>query len=145
MNIDIVNAGLTTFKRQDLARGFEPDTALYIRNAERVRGKDELDLGTDPPPDLVVEIDLTSSSLDKMPIYAAAGVPEIWHYDGKVLKILCLEAGAYRAQEEGQGLPRLTRQTLLRFIEKSQAMKRNEWLRSLREWVRRQGIAEQPH
>jgi len=47
MNIDIVNAGSTTFKREDLARGFEPDTAFYIQNAERVRGKDELDLKAD--------------------------------------------------------------------------------------------------
>ena len=121
MNIDIVNAGSTTFKREDLARGFEPDTAFYIRNAERVGGKDELDLRVDPPPDLVVEIDLTSPSLDKMRIYAAVGVPEIWRYDGGALKIFVPKAKAYCEQEKSLALPKLTNETLLRFIADSQA------------------------
>jgi Uma2 family endonuclease len=136
MDIDIVNAGSTTFKREDLARAFEPDTAFYIRNAERVRGKDELNLRVDPPPDLVVEIDLMSPSLDKMCIYRAVGVPEIWRYDGGALKIFVLKSKAYREQKKSVALPGLTNEMLLRFIADSQALKRNVWLRHIREWAR---------
>lgn len=66
--IDVYDLGSTTFKREDLERGFEPDSCFYVQNEERVRGKDRIDLETDPPPDLVIEIDITSPSLDKHPI-----------------------------------------------------------------------------
>src|ERR671939_1507804 len=82
MEIDLDNLGSTTFRREDLDRGFEPDSCFYIQNAVRVRGKKRIDLTVDPPPDLVIEIDITSPSLDKFPIYAAVGVPEVWRYDG---------------------------------------------------------------
>ena len=80
MNLEFVNAGSTTFKRIDLSRGSEPDTCFYIQHAEQVQDKDNIDLSVDPPPDLVIEIDITSPSLDKLPIYAQIGVPEIWRY-----------------------------------------------------------------
>ena len=77
MEIDIEGAGSTTFQRKDLAKGFEPDACFYIRNPERIRGKKRLDLRQDPPPDLVIEVDISSPALDKLPIYAAIGVLEI--------------------------------------------------------------------
>jgi hypothetical protein len=82
LDIDLINAGSTTCKRVDLARGFEPDTGFYSQRAGHIRSKDEIDLTVDPPPDLVIEIDITSPSLDKLPIYAAVGVPEVWLYQG---------------------------------------------------------------
>ena len=78
LDIDTENLGSSTFKREDLERGFEPDSCLYIQNAARVRGKSRLDLSMDPPPDLVIEIDITSASIEKLPIYALLGVPEVW-------------------------------------------------------------------
>ncbi len=89
-DVDLYPAGSTTFTRQDLARGFEPDSCYYITHAAAVRGKATIDLTTDPPPDLVIEIDITRSSLDKFPLYAAIGVPEVWHYTGDELTIVCL-------------------------------------------------------
>src|SRR5437899_2960095 len=93
------NLGSTTFKREDLGRGFEPDSCFYLQNAERMRGKARIDLTVDSPPDLVIEIDVTHSSLDKLPIYAALGVPEVWRSDGSGLAILVLEEGVYRERE----------------------------------------------
>lgn len=74
---DVYALGSTTLRREDLERGFEPDSCFYIQNEERIRSKDRIDLEVDPPPDLVIEIDITSPSLDKNSIYARRGVPEI--------------------------------------------------------------------
>lgn len=137
MNMDILNAGSTTFKRKKLQKGFEPDTCFYIANAERMRGKKRVDLRKDPPPDLVIEIDITSPSLDKLPIYAAVRVPEVWRYDGQQLTIFRLEGGEYITSDKSVALPRLTSAVLSRFLEESQSLKRTVWLRRLRAWVRK--------
>jgi Uma2 family endonuclease len=94
LNLEIFPAGSTTLKRKDLLRGAEPDSSYYIQNEARVRNKSEIDLNSDPPPDLVVEIDLTSSSLDKLQIYASLGVSELWRYEEGVLRIYQLQQGA---------------------------------------------------
>ena len=95
MGVDIERLGSTTFKRADLHKGFEPDSCFYIQNEERVRGKLEIDLLTDPPPDLVIEIDISHPSLNKLPIYVQVGVPEVWRYDGSQLQLLALNEGQY--------------------------------------------------
>src|SRR6266700_436280 len=87
LHIELDNAGSTTFKREDLTRGFEPDSCFYVQNVERVRDRDQIDLTVGPPPDLVIEIDISSSSLDRFPIFANIGVPEVWRYDGTRLII----------------------------------------------------------
>jgi Uma2 family endonuclease len=138
MNINVRNLGSTTFTRDDLARGFEPDTCFYIQNAARVRGKEEINLEVDPPPDLVVEIDITHPSLDKLPIYAAVGVLEVWRYDGQQLTIFTLEGEAYHTHEKSVALPGLTSQVLSQFIAESKTLERLEWLRRVQEWARKQ-------
>jgi Uma2 family endonuclease len=138
MDIDFVNAGSTTFKRVDLAKGFEPDTCFYIANAERMRSKRDVDLTVDPPPDLVIEIDITSLSLNKFPIYAQIGVPEIWRYDGNQVTIFKLANGEYLLQKESPALPGLTSEVSSRFLGEGQRMTRLAWLRSIREWARQQ-------
>ncbi|HXG64353.1 MAG TPA: Uma2 family endonuclease, partial [Blastocatellia bacterium] len=136
MNLDFENAGSTTFKREDLARGFEPDTCFYIQHAAQIRGKKRIDLATDPPPDLCIEIDITSPSMNKLPIYAGLGVPEVWRYDGSELTILSLEGGAYALRAESLAVPGLSSQVISGFIRESQSMRRTEWLRRVREWAR---------
>jgi len=138
MNINVRNLGSTTFTREDLDRGFEPDTCFYIQNATRVRGKEEIDLEIDPPPDLVIEIDITHPSLDKFPIYAAVGVSEIWRYDGGRVTIFTLEDKAYRSREESAALPGLTSQILSQFVDESKTLERLEWLRQVQNWARQQ-------
>ena len=136
LHINIRNLGSTTFTRKDLQRGFEPDTCFYIRNVERVRGKEEIDLTIDPPPDLVLEIDITHPSLNKLPIYAAVGVPEIWRYDGQRLTMFILKDNTYHQQEESLAFPHLTRQVLSQFIAESKTLERLDWLRRVQEWAR---------
>jgi Uma2 family endonuclease len=136
MGIDVYDLGSTTFRREDLERGFEPDSCFYIQNEERIRGKNRRDLVVDPPPDLVIEIDITSPSLNKLPIYAQIGVPEVWRYDGERITILVLEDSGYMEKVESFVLPPVTGRVLTDLVEKSKSMKRTIWLKSVREWVR---------
>jgi Uma2 family endonuclease len=138
-NLDVRNLGSTTFKRADLAQGFEPDSCFYIQNAGAISGKTQIDLLVDPPPDLVIEIDITHPSLDKFPIYARVGVPEIWRYDGRRFAILALEGGSYGERDEGVALPGLDRKTLERLVEDSRSLRRTAWLRTVRDWARGHG------
>lgn len=138
MGIDVDNVGSNTFKREDLARGFEPDTCFYIQNAERVKGKTRIDLTLDPPPDLVIEIAITSPLLNKFPIFAALGIPEIWRYDGKAVTIYVLEQGEYRAQETSLALPKVTNRLVSQFLEDSRITKRSVWIRNVRAWAQQQ-------
>ena len=94
MRISYQSCGSTTFRREDLERGLEPDNCYYIQNLAVVKDRAaELDLTIDPPPDLVLEVDVTSNSLDKMSIYAALGVPEVWRWDDDRLQLCRLDAG----------------------------------------------------
>ena len=136
LNIEAEDLGSTTFRREDLERGFEPDSCFYIQNEEQVRSKDRIDLAVDPPPDLVIEIDITSPSFSKLPIYAQIGVPEVWRYDGERMTILVLEGSDYAETAESIVLPPVTSNVLTDFVEKSKSMKRTAWLEVVREWSR---------
>ncbi|HEV8044092.1 MAG TPA: Uma2 family endonuclease [Rubrobacter sp.] len=136
MDVDLYGAGSTTFDREDLERGFEPDACFYVQNAEHVRGKPRIDLGVDPPPDLVIEVDITSPSLDKFPTYARVGVPEIWRHDGERLAIFELRGGEYIEVAGSKTLPPLTGEALSGFIKESASLDIVTWMRRVREWAR---------
>ncbi len=137
LGIDVESFGSTTFKRDDLERGFEPDSCFYIANADRVVGRRKIDLRKDPPPDLVIEIDITSASLRKFPIYAQVGVPEIWRYDGVTLAMFKLVGDEYIEIEQSVSVPALNGRELLEFLEKSRDTPRRALIRAFREWLRR--------
>ncbi len=141
LGLDLRNLGSTTLKREDVRRGVEPDSCFYIQNEPRVRGKAGIDLALDLPPDLVVEVDITSPSLDKLPIYAQLGVPEIWRYDGNGVTILRLAGEEYVVATDSAALPPLTGAVLSRFVAESKTLPRTGWLRALRAWTRRHGEA----
>ena len=130
--------GSTTFKREDVGRGFEPDACFYIESVARLRGRRELDLLVDPPPDLIIEIDVTTDSMKKLGIYAALGVPEVWRYDGTVLTILALEGGCYVERDASPALPILTPAVLMELIGEHASLDSIPWIRKLRKWVREQ-------
>jgi len=143
LEIDVVGAGSTTFNREDLLRGFEPDVSFYFsENASRVRGKRRISLDAgDPPPDLVVEVDITSPSASKLPIYAHLGVAEVWHHDGARLTILGLvrqdaEEGYYAEIPESSFLAPARVESLTRFVEEGLTSGRPVWTRRVREWAR---------
>ena len=135
-DIDMDSLGSTTFRREEIERGFEPDSCFYIQHAARVRGKKRIDLTTDPPPDLVIEVDITSPSLDKFPIFAQVGVPEVWRFDGNKLTILGLAEGAYRGRDASIAFPAITAADITDFIKDSETMSRPEWVRKLRAWAK---------
>jgi len=136
MGIELASLGQTTWKRQDLQQGLEPDQCYYIQNEPSVRDRADIDLNVDPPPDLAIEIDNTRSSLDRLQIYAALGVPEVWRYDGATLTIYHLVAGNYCEREDSVALPVLKRRDILRFLQARQPSGENAWAREFRRWVR---------
>ncbi len=138
LSIETENLGSTTFRREDLERGFEPDSCFYVRNVDRVRGKSHLDLRVDPPPDIAIEIDITSPSINKLQIYAQIGVPEVWRYDGTTLRITELEGEGYVTSRASAAFPLLTAETLSDFLAKSRHSTRLELIKAFREWIRRQ-------
>jgi Uma2 family endonuclease len=144
LSINVRGLGSTTFRREDMQRGFEPDACFYVQNAGRIRGKTELDLTVDPPPDVVIEIDLTSPSLAKFPIFAQLGVPEIWRYDGRRWQIFRRADAAYVEQAESLAFPSLTAEILTVFLAESRTIDRLEWLRRVRTWMREQRPGEAP-
>jgi Uma2 family endonuclease len=103
--IEIESVASTTFRRQDLGRGFEADESYYIAHAETVRSKEELDLAVDPPPDLVIEIEITASAIAKMELFAAMGVPEVWRHDGQSLRLFRLAESDYQSIFASVALP----------------------------------------
>jgi Uma2 family endonuclease len=146
LEIDVVPARSTTFKREDLSRGFEPDASFYFPGKiPQVRGKRRLSLDAgDPPPDLVVEVDITSPSASKLPIYAHLGVPEVWRHDGERLAILGLQQPDAEGDRRYVELPesallapvRVSGESLTRFVAEGLTSERPAWTRRVREWAR---------
>ena len=129
-----------TFKRPDMEKGAEPDRCYYLgAHAAVVRGKDRLEMGVDPPPDLVIEADLTHRSLDRLGIYAALGVREVWRFDGQALRFLHLGAdGTYQPRETGLNFPGLPSAEIARFLDEAEDEDKTAWVRSFRVFVRDQ-------
>ena len=138
LGLDVRNLGSTTFRREDLSRGFEPDSCFYIEHESAVRGRAKIDLSRDPPPDLLIEIDLTSGSLDKFPIYGQVGVPEIWRYDGSRLAIHHLSGGEYQESESSRAFRGVEAADLARLLQQSLTRPSTEWLKTLQAWAEKQ-------
>lgn len=136
---DFANFGSTTFRSEASRRGFEPDSCFYFgENAARIRsiGR-EFDEARDPAPDLVIEIDITSPSLPRFPLYAQMGVPEVWRDDGEAVELFGLSSGQeYAPLTESRALPGLTGNVLTRFVQDGLTLARPEWLRTVRAWAR---------
>jgi Uma2 family endonuclease len=128
----------TTFRRRDLERGLEPDECFWIANEPRMRAVNPIDLRRDPPPDLVVEIDVTRGSVPRMPIYAALGVPEVWRIRRGDLSFQALQPdGEYAETPVSLTLPPLTPANLTRFLDLRGQQEENALVRQFRAWVRK--------
>ncbi|MBE9077426.1 Uma2 family endonuclease [Romeria aff. gracilis LEGE 07310] len=130
--------GSATWRRQAKQAGLEPDNCFYFQNEALVRGKLHVDLSQDPPPDLALEIDVTSKSLDRFPIYARLRVPEIWCYDDGTLSIYLLQQDRYVQTEQSQAFPSLRVQELPQLIEAYRDRGRLALRRAVRAWVKEQ-------
>jgi tetratricopeptide (TPR) repeat protein len=133
-----VSLGSTTWKREDLLKGVEPDKCFYIQNAVKILNKipgNSINLYEDPPPDLVLEVDYTSPSTKKMSIYSALGVPELWIYNMKKLCVYQLQNGEYQETENSLAFFGFPVQEIPDFIQRNMQVTRKEFKKALREWV----------
>jgi len=127
--------GSMTIKMRRLRKGSEPDACFYVQSADRLGNKIRLNFDSDPPPDIVVEIDVHHESLTKFPIYAAFGVSEIWRYDGEALTIYHLEQDEYVEAAASLAFPMLTSQVLTDFLNRSQREDQHEILVAFENWL----------
>lgn len=135
LEIEIMQVGSLTLEHEELTRAVEPDTCFYIQNESRVRGKN-INLQTDPPPDLAIESDYTSSSLDKFSLYAALGVPELWRYTRQMLQVYRLVEGNYEISEQSLAFPFLPIAEIPGFIEQSRNIGQRAVVRLFRHRIR---------
>lgn len=137
LDIPIMSLGSTTYKRKVLERGFEPDASWYIQHEPDMRGKDEIDFDVDPPPDLIIEVDVTKSALNKLDIFAAFKVPEVWRCNGKQIIVLQLqENGEYEEVERSIAFPFLPLDKYVEFLNRRGQVGETTLVREFRQWVR---------
>jgi Uma2 family endonuclease len=135
LGIEFLTLGSTIFKNQAMFKGIEPDQCFYIQNELAIRGKKRLDLTVDPPPDLALEIDITSRTHPT--IYQALGVPELWRFDRGQLQINVLQAGKYVESEMSALFPGLPlKEAIPHYLEQSKTIGRNAVMKAFRQWVR---------
>jgi Uma2 family endonuclease len=137
LGVDCIALGSTTLRKLQQQAGVEPDCCFYIQNCAGMQGKLAIDLAVDPPPDLAIEIDLTSKT--KLDAYLSIGVPEIWRYDRGNLSIDILQDGQYLAAATSPILPPwMPPSLLLSFLQRLQAGSRLEAIRAFRALIREQ-------
>ena len=142
LGLNLKKFGSLTLRMDKTQQGVEPDSCYYLDHEPQVRGKQHIDLAVDPPPDLVLEIDITSGSLDKFPIYSNLGVPEIWRYNGDRLRVFILspESGQYQSVEVSPTFPFLSPERIPGLIQRSLAIGETAALREFRQWLREQKL-----
>ncbi len=135
MELEFRPLGATTFKNKKMSKAVEPDECFYIQNETKIRGKDRIDLEQDPPPDLAIEIDLTSRT--HFNNYEKLGVPELWRFNGKSLNINILENGIYIQSNTSRQFPNIPLQEAIpRFITESRTHGRTKMIKSFKVWLK---------
>src|SRR5438552_1319533 len=135
--LPIKGGGSTTFRRRQRRKGLEADESYWIASEPLVRGKDRIDLRIDPPPDLALEVDVTHSSLNRLGIYAALRVPEVWRREGETIVCYLLGAdGRYTISATSRAFPGLAPADLMNFVALRGQMDENALVRQFRAWVR---------
>ena len=138
LNLVVEDFGSTTYKQQWLQQGAEPDTCFHVQNAARIIGVGRIDLAKDPPPDVVVEIDISHDSLEKFAIYAGMGVPEFWRYDGNQAHIYLLLEREYQEVSASRAFPVLTSEALTIFLAQTKTEGQTAALSTFRKWLQGQ-------
>jgi Uma2 family endonuclease len=144
LGIPMKAGGTTTHRREDLEKGVEPDECYWLNaRAAAMVGRRELDLTVDPAPSLVIEVNYTSSSVNRMAIYAALGVEEIWRFDKRLTFLALRDDGSYESIDRSRQFPGLTVAEAARQLDAFRSMGRLEWMRAFRRHVR-DGLAPPP-
>ncbi|MGH8000408.1 MAG: Uma2 family endonuclease [Brasilonema sp.] len=135
LDIEFLPLGSTTFQNELMNKGIEPDNCFYIQNEAVVRGKYRLDLTVDPPPDLALEIDVTSRT--HYSIYEALAVPELWRFEKGKLQINVLQNGKYFEFTSSPIFPNFPlHQVIPEYLQQCKIVGRNKTMRAFRAWVR---------
>lgn len=113
----IATCGSFTHQREDLQKGFEPDQCFYLKNFQAIKGKLDIDLTLDPPPDLMIEVDVSRSSMDRMSIFAAFGVPEVWRFDTTTIQVHVLQNGVYATVATSLAFPEIPVNDLVTYLD----------------------------
>lgn len=134
-NIDVTGLGHLTYRNPAWEGGFEPDGCFYVGRAAAIRERSEIDARVDPPPDVVVEVDITSTSIAKLALLARFGVPEVWRHDGERATILVLGPAGYREEAASRALPGLTAEAMTTLLAAGQHVPLGQWLAKVRGWA----------
>lgn len=133
--IEILSVASVTVKRSDLKKAYEADESYYVTNIDKVLAKEELDFEVDPPPDLVIEVELTSSAIDKLELFAAMQVREVWRHDGTSVQFYRLSNGRYECIAESTELPGLSSDLINRYLDQRLQAGETTWIRAFRSEV----------
>jgi Uma2 family endonuclease len=133
--IEILSVASVTVKRSDLKKAYEADESYYVTNIDKVLAKEELDFEVDPPPDLVIEVELTSSAIDKLELFAAMQVREVWRHDGTSVQFYRLSNGRYDCIAESTELPGLSSDLINRYLDQRLQAGETTWIRAFRSEV----------
>ena len=133
--METLSLGSTTFKKDNLEKGVEPDDCFYLQSYDQVFGMEKINLERFPP-DLVIEVDIFSPSINRFPIYAAFKVPEIWRYADNNVKIHLFDGKKYLESTTSRALPKVTSELLTQFLAESETLKRSAWLKKVRDSAR---------
>ncbi len=137
LHIPIRSLGSTTLKPEHIRKGLEPDECYYVRNEAKIRGKSKLDFDVDPSPDLAIEVDISHSSINRLLIYAALGIAEVWRYDGQALYIHHLQNdGTYVLADHSLNLPDFPVREIARFLAPDPQVDETSLMWSFVDWVR---------
>lgn len=145
LDLDICSGGVTTFKSELVKKGLEPDRCYWFANEPLIRGKKELDLTIDPPPDLAVEVEVTSSILNRLEIYAALGVPELWRWRNERIEVLLLGPDrSYHPSDSSLSLSMVLIEEFSRWIGRGLEMSERQLVREFVAWVRETILPNMP-
>lgn len=135
LEIDFEPFGSTTLKNERMRQAVEPDTSFYIQNQAAVIGKNRIDLNIDPPPDLAIEIDITSRT--RFDNYEILGVPELWRYKQQGLEIFLLQEGKYVKSQSSPNFPNIPIVELVNeYVQQCLTIGRSQAMRNFRNWVK---------
>lgn len=136
LGLSLRGAASTTLKKSKKKKGGDPDDSYYIENAHKIRGKKRINLATDPPPDLLIEVDVTNSSINKFAIYAAMGVPEFWRYEGDEMHFYRLEGEDYLEITQSVHFPFVTPAVITAFLKLGDSEDIPPMNKAFRAWVK---------
>ena len=142
LHIDILSFGSATMRKKGERKGNEPDACFYVQTAHLIGNRLQLDFATDPPPDIAVEVDVHHDSRNKLAIYAALGVPEVWRFDGSALAIYLLEHDSYQESPASLAFPNLTNRLLTNVLARVGSEGELKALMAFDEWLQRTSLSE---